>query len=93
MKQKHPKGKPAHESVLLANTPEEMHPTKFESISAESIWKAAIKTKGGLGPSDMDAVEWRIIISKKFRESSNDFCSALANVTKKIYAKNIPPLV
>lgn len=51
--------------VLLANTPEEMHPTKFESISAESIWKAAIKTKGGLGPSDMDAVEWRIIISKK----------------------------
>lgn len=42
-----------------------MHPTKFESISAESIWKAAIKTKGGLGPSDMDAVEWRLIISKK----------------------------
>lgn len=65
LKQKHSKGKPAHESVLLANTPEEMHPTKFESISAESIWKAAIKTKGGLGPSDMDAVEWRIIISKK----------------------------
>lgn len=66
LKQKHARGKPAHESVFLANTPEEMHPTKFESISAESTWKAAIKTKGGLGPSDTDAVQWRkIIISKK----------------------------
>ena len=46
-KQKHPEDKLTHESVLLIDTPEEIHPVKFEGISAESIRKATIKTKRG----------------------------------------------
>ena len=59
MKQKHPKSKPVHESVLLTDTPEEIHSLKFKSILAEIIWKSAIKTKGESGPSGMDADGWR----------------------------------
>ena len=59
MKQKHPKSKPVHESVLLTDTPEEIHSLKFKSILAEIIWKSAIKTKGESGSSGMDADGWR----------------------------------
>ena len=55
LKQKHLKGEPAHESVLPTDTPEETQPIKFESIQAECIQKAAIKTKGRSEPSGVDA--------------------------------------
>ena len=55
LNQKYLKGEPEHESVLLTDTLEETHPVKFESIQAECIQKAAIKTKGGSRPSDVDA--------------------------------------
>ena len=54
LKQKFRKGKPTHESVLITDTPEEIHSVKFERI-VESIRKAANNTKGGSGPSGMDA--------------------------------------
>lgn len=54
--------------------------------------KAAIKTKGGSGPSGMDADGWRkIILPKSFGESSNDFYLAFANVTKKICTGKCTP--
>ena len=56
LKQKHAKGKPAPEGVLLTDTPEEIHPVKFETILAESILK---ETRRGAGPSGMDDDEWR----------------------------------
>ena len=62
LKQKHRIDKVAHESVLLTDTSQGVQPLKFESISAESIRKGAIKTKGGSGPSGMDGDWWRKII-------------------------------
>ena len=54
--------------------------------------KAAIKTKGGSGPSGMDADGWRkIILPKSFGVSSNDFYLAFANVTKKICTEKRTP--
>ena len=68
---KHPDPKDAHESVMLSDVPERIHPVKFEVIDAEMIRKAAIKTRGGSGPSGLDADGWkRILLSKKFGESS-----------------------
>ena len=85
LKQKHPKGKPAHENILLADTAEAIHPVKFESIYTESIRKGAIKSKGGSGPLGVVVNGLRkTILSKNFGASSNDFCFALANVTKQI---------
>ena len=64
----------------------------FETIDADSIRKAATKTRGRSGPSGMDADAWRkIILPKSFGESLNEFCSALAKVTKKLCTENCNP--
>ena len=48
-----------------------------------------LRTKGGSGPSGMDADGWKkIIFSKKFKQSADDFCRALANVAIKLSTKD-----
>ena len=71
---------------MLTDTPETIHPIKFESIiDVEKIQKGAVKTQGGSGPSGMDADGWkRILTSKQFGKSSIDLCKAFAEVIKKI---------
>ena len=82
---KHPDSKDAHESVMLSDVPGRIHPVKFEVIDAEMIRKAAMKTRGGSGPSGLDADGWkRILLSKNFSESSSDLCQTLAKVTKNL---------
>ena len=85
MKQKHPEKTKATNDVLLPDIAEVIHPIKFESINAEDIRKAAIKTKGGAGSSGMDADgRRRILVSNNFGNSSNDLCKAFAEVLKKL---------
>ena len=55
LKLKHPEGKEASQEILLTDTPETIHPIKFESIDVEKTQKAAVKSQSGSGPSDMDA--------------------------------------
>ena len=77
---KHPDD--AHESVMLSDVPERIHPVKFEVIDAEMIRKAAMKIRGRPGPSGLDADGWtRILLSKNFGESSSDLCQKLAKIT------------
>jgi len=59
LKQKHLS---PEEVILLPDTMEYVHPIKFEGIDEECIRKATIKTRGGSGPSGMDADGWRRII-------------------------------
>ena len=40
---------------MLPDKPEEIHPIKFDSIDAENVRKAALKTRDGAGPSGLDA--------------------------------------
>ena len=48
------------------------------------ISKAAMKIRGGSGPSGLDADGWkRTLLSKNFGESSSGCCQMLAKVTKK----------
>ena len=62
-----------------------MHKIKYECIDAEVIRNTALRTRGGSGPSGMDADGWRrILTSNSFGQSSTDLCNALANVAKKI---------
>ena len=82
---KHPEGKEASQEILLTDTPETIHPIKFESIDVEKIQKAAVKTQGGSGPSGMDADGWkRVLTSKQFGKSSIDLSKAFDEVIKKI---------
>ena len=50
------------------------------------IRKAAIRTKGGSGPSGMDVDGWcRILASSNFGTASSDLRKAFANVVRKLY--------
>ena len=82
---KHPEGKEASRETSLTDTPEIIHPIKFESIDLEKMQEAAVKTRGGSGLSGMEADGWkRILTSKKLGKSSIDLCKALSEVIKKI---------
>ena len=85
LKQKHPKSAPTTEEVLLPDQTESIHRIKYENINADAVRKAALKTKGGSGPSGMGANCWkRILTSRKFAESSTDLCTTIANMIKKL---------
>ena len=69
----------------MTGIPEDIHPAKFENLDADMILKAAIKTKGGVGPSGMDTVGWRrILVSNNFGKSNFDLRKAFAEVVKKL---------
>ena len=53
--QKHPDATRAPKSVLLDDTPTKIHPVKFDGINADFVKQAALKTKGGSGPSGLDS--------------------------------------
>ena len=88
LKQKHPEAKTAYDAALLTDIPEDIHSSKFENLDADMILKAAIKTKGGAGPSGMDVDGWRpILVSNNFGKSNFDLRKACAEVVKKLYIK------
>ena len=83
--QKHPKGKTASQDILLNDPLQNIHPVEFQSIDEEMIRKAAIRTKGGSGPSGMDADSWhRILASINFGISSSDLRKAFCKCSPKI---------
>ena len=49
-----------------------------------------MKTRGGSGPSGMDADGWRhILLSKNFGDAPNDLCKAIASVIKKLCTEKL----
>ena len=55
------------------------------------VKEAALKTKGGSGPSGLDADGWRkILVSKSYRTINADLRRAFANVIKKICTEKLP---
>ena len=53
--QKHSGSKTASQDILLNGLLQNIHPIKSQSIDEEMIRKIVIRTKGGSGPSGMDA--------------------------------------
>ena len=83
--QKYPQGKGAEFDVLLTDTPEQVHPIKFDVIYADLVKRAALRRRGGAGPSGLDAEGWRrILITKQSGTSSTGLCKAIAEVIKKL---------
>ena len=55
------------------------------------VKEVALKTKGGCGPSGLDADGWRkILVSKSYRTINADLRRAFANVIKKICTEKLP---
>ena len=73
LKQKHPQRRDTDPEIMLPDKPEEIHPIKFDSIDAENVRKAALKTRGGAGPSGLDADGWKTIFtSNQFGDITGD---------------------
>ena len=85
LKQKYPQRRDADPEIMLPDKPEEIHPIKFDSIDAENVRKAALKTRGGIGASGLDADGWqRIFTSNQFGDSTDDLRKTFAEVIKKL---------
>ena len=63
----------------------------FEAITGRTVWKKAVKTQGGAGPSGLNARFWRTILSKKkFGEAAADLSKAVAKLAIKLATEECP---
>ena len=91
LKQKHPASSDLNEEVLLRGEKPFVHPVVFEDIGDSMVKEAALQTKGGSGPSGLDADGWRkILLSKSYGTINADLRRAFANVIKKICTEKLP---
>ena len=87
---KHPDNRDASADVLLNGPVKEIHPIVFDVIDEEMVLKAESITKGGSGPSGLDADCWRrMLISNSFGTASSDLRKSIADLIKKLYIKRI----
>lgn len=85
LRMKHPTAQKAGRDVLLPDEPSIVHQIRYKCIDAEAVRKAAIRTKGGSGPSGIDADGWRrILASNNFGESSDSLCETFSKVIRKL---------
>eukprot|EP00111_Clytia_hemisphaerica_P007481 TCONS_00021735-protein len=87
---KHPRAKPADESAILQGPLLQVEPVVFEVIDENLIYKAAQLTKGGSGPSGLDADGWRhILTSRSFGEAGRNLRTALSLVIRHLCTNEI----
>ena len=80
---KHPESKEASDDVMIQGPLERIHPIAYDMIDETLVLRAAIDTKGGSGPSGMDADGWRrILASSQYGTASSDLRKAFAKVIK-----------
>ena len=85
LKEKHPEPSSMSDDADIDISQEEVYQVAFEGIDGDDVRKAAISTKGGAGPSGLDADGWRhILLSKNFKEANNELREALASCIKKL---------
>lgn len=90
----HPEAKSPCESTLAQGELPFFDPVVFTNIDEQSIAKAALRTRGGAGPSGMDADGWkRIIISKNYGSTGKDLRTAIARMTQKLCTRDITNLL
>ena len=87
---KHPESKEATPDVLLQGPIQQVHQVVYDDIDEALVMKAAMKTKGGSGPSGLDADGWRrILVSNSFGNCASNLWKAVAKFIKKLCAKQI----
>ena len=90
LKMKHPQDSAPDPIILLPDEAQNIHPIRYEDTIVEKVRKDAINTKGGFGPSGLDADGWhRILASNCFGGSSSDLCRAIASFTRKLCSEKL----
>ena len=81
---KHPaRSEPCSAAILEASNVSEPHPVMFDAIDGTLIRSVVLRTSGSAGPSRLDTSGWRRMCSS-FGTASNDLCSAIARLTRRI---------
>ena len=84
-KQKHPDSREPPLKVLVEGPIRRIHPVVYDDIDECLILKAATLTKGGSGPSGLDADELcRILTSREYGTSSTDLRKTFAQRIKRL---------
>ena len=93
LREKHPTRQPPKPSATLTLDHEATtihHPIIFEQIDAQLIHKTTLQMDGTAGPSGLDAGAWKRLCSS-FGACSNDLCSAVAAVAKRLCTAYVDP--
>ena len=81
LRQKHPEARETNEDVIMQGPTPTVDPIVYDVIDESLVLKAAQVTKGGSGPSGLDADGWRKpLTSKVYGDASKDLRTSLANV-------------
>ena len=64
LKQKHPEPDECSPEALLQTPFRSVHLVAYDDINDSLVLRAAVLTKGGSGPSGIDADSWRSILPK-----------------------------
>ena len=91
LKQKCPASGELNEEVLSRGEKPSVQPVVFKGIEENMVKEAALKTKGGSGPSRLDTDGWRkILVSMSYGRINADLRRAFVNVIKKICTEKLP---
>ena len=90
LKNLHPSAKEASEEILMEGEIPFFDPIIFSNIDDSAIATAALKTKGGAGPSGMDADGWRrILVSKNYGKVGKDLRTSIAKMTQNLCSREV----
>ena len=87
---KHPPGVNTPETVLISDQASIPHEVIFDSLDANLIQKAALKTSGAAGLSGLDAYAWRRMCTS-YKSASANLCKALPAVGRRICTSYFDP--
>ena len=92
LKPKHPGANEPLQEVVLQGPIRPVHPTVYEDMNKFLIFNAAMPTKGGSGPSGLDAGGWRkIFTSRSFgtATASSELCKTFALLVERLWLNEI----
>ena len=93
LRTKHPEAREMHEDVILQGPIPTVENVIFDVIDEHMVYEAAKITRGGSGPSGMDADGWRrILTSRDYGDTGSDLRKAIASMIKTICTKEINDL-
>ena len=90
--QKHPASGPLCSDALVepSGSMPIPHPVIFQNIDGKAIKSAALRVRGSAGPSGADSGAWKRFCTS-FRHASDDLCSAIATMARKLCTTYVAP--
>ena len=80
---KHPEASECHPDAIFEAEVPDVHPVVFDEIDGEAVKRAAMLTRGGSGPSGLDADGWRhILVSRNYGVYSAELRNEIAKMIR-----------